>query len=180
MDRQEVFIEMLYREIKGKNKLEAIDLLSLAKSIYQYYTGEEYIGKVAWSNRLKTSGANIRFDPLKNTGSIQVNRLYIEKFGEEELIDILKHELTHYYLYRKGQLKHGHGKGFKETLQDIFKSNCIVAKYNEGIYQYQYQCQHCGAIYKSFRRIHKKIYCSKCVKGDHGKFKAAYRMLIKD
>ena len=180
MNRQESFIENLCLEIIEEALLEETELYSITSKIYRHYTGEAFLGDVKWSNRLKTSGANIRYSREKENARIQINRAYVKKFGKEELIEILKHELAHYYLYKRKKWKHGHGAEFVKTLKDIFKSNCIAAKYNEDIYRYHYHCQSCGAVYKSPKRIYKRIFCSKCVKKDQGQLKDQYQMRIRD
>ncbi len=180
MSHQEPFIEKLCTEITNEELLEEAELYRITSQIYCHYTRESFLGDVKWSNRLKTSGANIRYNREKENARIQINRAYVKKFGKEELIEILKHELTHYYLYKRKKWKHGHSSEFVKTLKDIFKSNCIEAKYNEEIYRYHYYCQSCGSVYKSTRKIHRRIFCSKCVKKDRGQLKDTYQMKIRD
>ena len=180
MDHQDYFIEKLMAGIKEASLLEEDELYNLANQIYVYYAGEDFLGLVTWSNRLRTSGANIRYNRSQQNAHIQLNRSYVEKFGKIELIEILKHELTHYYLYKRKKWKHGHGPEFVKTLKEIFKSNCVAAKYNEEIYRYHYYCQTCHGVYKSTKRIYRKIFCAKCVKNDQGKMKDQYQMKIRD
>lgn len=180
MSHQEPFDKILCGEIIDEALLDETELYRITSQLYRHYTREVFSGDVKWSNRLKTSGGNIRYSRERESARIQINRAYVEKFGKEELIEILKHELTHYYLYKRKKWKHGHGSEFVKTLKDIFKSSCIAAKYNEDIYRYHYYCQSCGAVYKSIRKMHRRIFCSKCVHKDGGQLKDAYEMRIRD
>ncbi len=179
MEQSDLFTEGLLQEISEIKELYERDLLGITKKIYAYYTQGEYIGEAAWSNRLKTSGANIRYQPRQDHAVIHVNKQYVDKFGKRELIEILKHELVHYYLYKQGRMKHGHGELFKRTLKNLFNSHCINAKFNEDMYQYGYTCGSCGSTYKSTKRIHRAIYCGKCTKGNAGKIREDFRMVMK-
>lgn len=177
MSRQnDLFTESLYHQISAMENLQEKDLLWITDRIYMHYVQEPYTGEVKWSNRLKTSGANIRYDPKTGHGLIQVNRQYAEKFGKLELLEILKHELAHYYLYKQGKLKHGHGEVFKKTLRKIFHSECIWAKRNEDVYRYTYVCRKCKSVYKSTKNIKRAVYCGRCTKENHGQIKEAFRM----
>ncbi|MBB6214052.1 SprT-like protein [Anaerosolibacter carboniphilus] len=180
MEQGDLFTEALLQEISEIDELYERDLLWITKKIYAYYAQGEYRGEVTWSNRLKTSGANIRYQPKLDQAIIHVNKQYADKFGKRELIEILKHELAHYYLYKQGKMKHGHGEIFTKVLKNIFNSHCVTAKFNEEMYRYTYACKRCGSIYKSTRRIQRPIYCGKCTKGNAGKITEEFRMVMKN
>jgi SprT-like protein len=180
LEQSDLFTEALLQEILDIEEIYERDLLWITKKIYSYYAQGEYVGEVKWSNRLKTSGANIRYQPRLDLAVIHVNKSYVDKFGMRELIEILKHELAHYYLYKRGKMKHGHGEVFRKTLKHVFNSHCITAKFNEDMYRYTYGCKKCGSIYKSTRRIQRPIYCGKCTKKNAGKIKEDYRMVLKE
>ncbi|MDF2545241.1 MAG: hypothetical protein K0R93_139 [Anaerosolibacter sp.] len=180
MEQRDLFTEALLQEVLEIEEIHERDLLWITKKIYSYYAQGEYIGEVTWSNRLKTSGANIRYQPKFDLAMIHVNKAYVDKFGRQELIEILKHELTHYYLYKRGKMKHGHGEIFRKTLEHVFNSYCMMAKFNEDMYQYTYGCKQCGSIYKSTRRIQRPIYCGKCAKNNGGKIREDFGMVLKE
>ncbi|MFZ5968039.1 MAG: SprT-like domain-containing protein [Bacillota bacterium] len=180
MLKEDWLYKQLYEEIYIKQDFQEKELLELASKIYMGYTKGDFIGQVKWSNRLKTSGGNIKYDRKSQHAVIQINRKYFLKFGVKELIEILKHELAHYYLFRLGKMNHRHGQLFKDTLKEVFKSDCLTAKYNSDVYQHHYFCGKCGGTYRSIRKYRKIIYCGKCAKENDGKLHHSYRMTLKD
>ena len=154
------------------------ELVQLTSKIYSFYTQKPFVGDVKWSNRLKTSGGNIRYNVKSNDCMIHLNREYAIKFGKLELVEIIKHELGHYYLFKEGCFKHGHGNRFKSVLMEIFHCNKVHARMNEDNYKYIYRCQACGGTHQRTRRINKRIYCSQCVKEYKGKIKNEFQMLL--
>lgn len=49
--------------------------------------------------------------------SIIMKRIFYEKANEKQLTNILKHELTHAWLCRKGMMATGHGKEFRDKFK---------------------------------------------------------------
>ncbi|MCP3764042.1 SprT family protein [Domibacillus sp. A3M-37] len=123
-----------------------------------------FLHKVYVNKRLRTTGGRY----MLQSHHIEVNEKYIEAYGEEELIGILKHELCHYHL-------HLQGKGYRHSDQD-FKAllkktgsprHCrplpgLTQTVKRGIV-ICYSCSACGIRYERHRRINTTKYvCGVC------------------
>jgi SprT-like protein len=90
---------------------------------------------------------------------IEMSQEFMGYADDEEVIDVLKHELVHYALFEKG-LPHGDSdKEFKDTVDrlGIGRSNTIKLR---GKF-HKYICDCCGYSYHRKKRLSKGIYC-KC------------------
>lgn len=119
--------------------------------------GKVFKHEAVFNKRLKTTGGRY----LLRTHNIEINPIYFERFGEQEVIGIIKHELCHYHLHIEGKgYKHG-DKDFKELLKTTgsprYCSSLEIVKHH-------YICSKCGLEYKRQRRINTDKYrCSKCL-----------------
>lgn len=131
-------------------------LTILVKKISESYFGKTFQHQASFNNRLRTTGGRY----LLRTHNIEVNYKYLERFGEEELIGIIKHELCHYHLHIEGKgYKHG-DRDFKELL--IKTGSPRYCSSLEEV-KHLYICTKCALEYKRKRRINTDKYrCSKC------------------
>lgn len=136
-------------------KDEALTLL--VKEISLRYFGKVFVHEAIFNSRLRTTGGRY----LLRTHNIEVNPKYLERFGENEVIGIIKHELCHYHLHIEGKgYKHG-DRDFKELLTRTgsprYCSSLEIVKHH-------YICTKCGLEYKRQRKINTAKYrCSKCL-----------------
>lgn len=111
-----------------------------------------------FNRRLKTTGGRYHLADHH----LDFNPLVYEKYGEEELIAVIKHELCHYHL-------HLEGKGYQHRDADFKK---LLAKTGGSRYakplgatakNYSYRCSQCRSIIRRKRRIDtKRFVCGKC------------------
>lgn len=124
-----------------------------------------FLHKAYVNKRLRTTGGRY----MMQSHHIEVNGKYIEAYGEDELIGILKHELCHYHLHlqRKGY-KHG-DQDFKALLKKtrsprycrplpVLKQTTVERRVVNC-----YRCSACGMSYRRYRRINTTKYvCGVC------------------
>lgn len=140
------------------------EIQKLTEDLSLRFFERPFLHRAYVNKRLRTTGGRY----LLQSHNIEVNEKYIEAYGEEELIGILKHELCHYHLHIEGRgYRHG-DRDFKALLKRTGSPrHCrplpeltkkarlrIVIRYN---------CQACGMRYERRRRINTKKYvCGAC------------------
>ena len=124
-----------------------------------------FLHKAIFNTRLRTTGGRY----LLGTHNIELNKLYLEEHGIEELKGIILHELCHYHLHlmKKGY-KH-EDKDFKELMKRVGAPRyCkplvkLKKKKKTQEIKYKYICTSCGQIYLRKRKVDLKRYvCGKC------------------
>lgn len=104
---------------------------------------------------------------LLKSHDIELNPKQYERYGKEELIGIIKHELCHYHLHLEGKgYKHG-DKDFQEWLAKTGAPRyCKTAQDEQTVLVYT--CTSCSRTYHRRRKINTQKYvCGTC----HGKLK---------
>lgn len=71
--------------------------------------------RAVFNDRLRTTGGRY----VLSTHHIELNRKYYEQYGEEELIQVIKHELCHYHLHLEGKGYRHRDRDFRELLQKV-------------------------------------------------------------
>ena len=72
-----------------------IELQRLTEQLAIDYFGVEFKHKAYFNHRLRTTGGRY----LLRSHHIEINPKQLENFGEQAIIDIIKHELCHYFLH---------------------------------------------------------------------------------
>lgn len=137
------------------------ELTILVKKISREYFGKDFNNVATFNSRLRTTGGRFH---LKD-GHIDINPAVIEKYDEEALVGVIKHELVHYHLYYSGSGKHGHGsKEFKELLARVGGSRYAPVLSEPKKKKYNiYECSSCGLEYKRVKKINtRRFVCGKC------------------
>lgn len=133
------------------------ELNEIAKSIYKEHFDEDFHGWVEWSTRMKRIAGNCRSD-----GRIALNKHYYERYGKEEIILVLKHELTHLYCFKKiGKHSHNHPL-FKEILEQLGGSK-IGKMMPKKVHIYE--CPSCKKQWFFKSRLRKYFSCAYCSNG---------------
>lgn len=127
------------------------------------YFNRPFLHLASFNSRLKTTGGRY----LLKTGNIELNKLYYEEHGIEELKGIILHELCHYHLHlMKMGYKHG-DKDFKTLLKQVgaprYCKPLSSLEKRKVSYKYHYICTKCNQSYLRRRKIDLKRYvCGKC------------------
>ena len=117
------------------NTVTTINLNEIARWIYESCFYESFWGTVSWSSKMKGIAGN-----CKSNGEITINKNYYLKYGLEETILILKHELSHLYCFKKIGTHDDNSDLFLETLQKL--GGIIKAKRIPETF-YIYECPIC-------------------------------------
>ncbi|MBW7651936.1 SprT family protein [Anoxybacillus sp. ST4] len=116
--------------------------------------------RAIFNDRLKTTGGRY----LLSTHNIELNRKYYEQYGEEELIQVIKHELCHYHLHLEGKGYRHRDRDFRELLQKVraprFCKPVVLAKTGKKRY---YECTSCHYVYVRKKAMDTNRYvCGRC------------------
>ncbi|MDW0110174.1 SprT family protein [Sporosarcina aquimarina] len=147
----------------GRNEnLSVKDLQELTESLSIQWFQKPFIHQVTYNSRLRTTGGRY----MLADHSIQVNPIVESRYGIEEVIGVLKHELCHYHLHIEGRgYKHG-DQDFKELLRVTESPRyCKSLNDEEPLTKVMrlYTCTNCGLLYKRKRRVDtRKFRCGKC------------------
>ena len=135
------------------------ELNSIANAIYEEHFGEKFHGWVMWSTRMKRIAGNCRSD-----GRIALNKHYYERYGKEEILLVLRHELAHLYCFRaKG--RHSHQDPlFLATLEKL--GGTAIGKMMP-IKVYIYECPQCKKQWLFKSPLKKYFACAKCSRGGY-------------
>lgn len=138
-----------------------LDLQQLVQTISEETFHKPFRHRAYFNKRLRTTGGRY----MLQTGHIEMNPLVYEKYGMEEMIGVIKHELCHYHLHQEG-------KGYRHGDQD-FKQ--LLAATNSPRYcrplqerrksgkRFVYECTACHQQYERKRRMDTKKYrCGLC------------------
>lgn len=126
--------------------------------------GKDFLHKAYFNKRLRTTGGRY----MLRTHNIEVNPLVFQKYGIEELIGVIKHELCHYHLHIEGKGYKHRDADFRELLKNTnsprFCSTLVEKNQRIRSRKYTYQCAKCSLYYNRKIRINTQKYrCGKCL-----------------
>ena len=91
------------------------ELQTLVEKISRDYFNKPFRHQATFNSRLRTTGGRY----LLQSHNLEVNKKYLDEFGMEELIGIIKHELCHYHLHIEGKGYQHRDRDFKQLLQKV-------------------------------------------------------------
>lgn len=125
--------------------------------------GKGFNHKAYFNKRLRTTGGRY----MLRSHHIEINPLVFEKYGMDELIGVIKHELCHYHLHIEGKGYQHRDADFRELLKSTnsprFCSTLIERKTRKAKKMYTYKCSKCSLLYNRKIRLNTSKYrCGKC------------------
>ncbi|MDF7672268.1 SprT family protein [Lactobacillus sp. ESL0701] len=137
------------------------ELQKLVEAIAVKYFNQPFRHQVKINYRMTTTGGRYR---LKDH-QIEINAHFLIPQYRHELIGIIKHELTHYFLHLSGRGYRHRDQDFKQLLNQVggsrFAPDIGLSKKQQR--KYLYSCQKCGQEYRRVRQINVRRYsCGKC------------------
>ncbi|MEI5995414.1 SprT family protein [Candidatus Enterococcus mansonii] len=116
--------------------------------------------KAFFNRRLKTTGGRYHL----SSHDIDFNPKVIERYGKEELVKVIKHELCHYHLHLEGKGYRHKDSDFKLLLKQTGGTRYVRPLVEQKPQSYhQYQCEKCQTLILRKRRINThKFVCGKC------------------
>ncbi|UTR05716.1 SprT family protein [Alkalihalobacillus sp. LMS6] len=136
------------------------ELQRLTEELSQSYFDLPFKHKAMFNGRLRTTGGRY----LLSSHHIELNEKHYLKYGKEELIGIIKHELCHYHLHLLGKgYRHG-DKDFKQLLKKVGAPRfCRSVKEEKAPFFLVYQCMSCTQKYYRKRKVNQSKYvCGVC------------------
>ncbi|WP_342506676.1 SprT family protein [Sporosarcina sp. FSL K6-2383] len=138
------------------------DLQKLIEDISIDVFGKPFLHLSRFNSRLRTTGGRY----MLVDHSIEINPLVFQRYGMEELVGVIKHELCHYHLHIEGRgyrhrdvdfrelLKKTESPRFCKVLSEMNKKPPLV---------HLYKCVACELEYRRRRRMDVRKYrCGKC------------------
>jgi len=144
--------------------MEDKELQKWVESISIEWFGKPFKHAASFNSRLRTTGGRY----LLGTHNIEINKKYLDQFGETELIGIIKHELCHYHLHIEGKGYQHRDAEFRELLKKVgaprFCSQLPEVKSKRKIRKILlYTCTSCNLMYHRRRMMDTDRYvCGKC------------------
>ncbi|WP_203248111.1 SprT family protein [Sporosarcina beigongshangi] len=138
------------------------DLQKLIEVISIDVFGKPFLHVSRFNSRLRTTGGRY----MLADHSIEINPLVFQKYGMEELVGVIKHELCHYHLHIEGKGYRHRDVDFKELLRKTGSPRfCkVLSERNQKrLALHLYKCVACELEYKRRRRMDVRKYrCGKC------------------
>lgn len=138
------------------------DLQKLIEDISLDVFGKPFRHVAHFNSRLRTTGGRY----MLGDHSIEINPLVFQKYGAEELVGVIKHELCHYHLHIEGKGYRHRDVDFRELLKETASPRfCkVLSERNQKpLVLHLYKCEACELEYKRKRRMDVRKYrCGKC------------------
>ncbi|UXR77833.1 MULTISPECIES: SprT family protein [unclassified Staphylococcus] len=136
------------------------ELQVMTEQIARQFFQRTFQHRAYFNPRLRTTGGRY----LLKTHDIEINPKQLEAFGEAALIDIIKHELCHYFLHLDKKGYQHKDADFKKLSSDVGAPRfCTPLQSYESRANYIYKCRRCGTEYMRIRKVDtKRMRCGKC------------------
>jgi len=143
-----------------KQVLTDDQLQVLVEEISLSFFRKKFQHKAFFNRRLRTTGGRYHL----GSHNIDFNPKVFERYGEIELINVIKHELCHYHLHLEGKGYQHKDAEFKSLLKKTGGSRYVRPLVDQKAQSYhQYQCKKCQTLILRKRRINTQRYvCGKC------------------
>ncbi|WYJ93150.1 SprT-like protein [Enterococcus sp. 9D6_DIV0238] len=141
-------------EMNDQRLQELVERISLADF------GKPFCHQAYFNRRLKTTGGRYHLQ----SHNIDFNPKVFERYGEPELVNVIKHELCHYHLHLEGKGYQHKDAEFKALLKQTGGSRYVRPLVEQKPQSYhQYQCEKCQTLILRKRRINtQRFVCGKC------------------
>ncbi|HEC2167492.1 TPA: SprT family protein [Staphylococcus delphini] len=115
---------------------------------------------IYFNRRLRTTGGRY----MLTSHDIEINPKQYEHFGEQALVDIIKHELCHYFLHLSGRGHQHKDRDFKVLAEKVGAPRfCQPTESYASRANYEYECQSCHSSYVRIRKVNVvKMRCGRC------------------
>lgn len=144
----------------AKQVLTDAQLQAMVEEISLSFFGKKFQHNAFFNRRLRTTGGRYHL----SSHNIDFNPKVFERYGESELINVIKHELCHYHLHMEGKGYQHKDPEFKSLLKRMGGSRYVRPLVEQKPQSYhQYQCEKCQTLILRKRRINTERYvCGKC------------------
>lgn len=138
------------------------ELQERVEAISHTFFQRPFCHKATFNKRLRSTGGRY----ILQTHNLEFNPKHLEKFGTEELDNIIKHELCHYHLHLMGKGYRHRDKDFRELLKAVGGTRfckSVQEKKIQSAYRYVLKCTSCNMEYYRKKRMNPAKYsCGRC------------------
>lgn len=146
---------------KFSDNLTEEELQKLVEEVSLKYFGKQFKHQVKINRRMTTTGGRYHLDDHH----IEINAHFLVPQYYQELVDIIKHELTHYHLHLSHRGYRHRDLDFKVLLNKVGGSRYApdIGLRRKRRANYLYVCTVCGQKYWRVRRLNIRRYvCGHC------------------
>ena len=136
------------------NVFSTAELNEIGRWLYESTFFESFYGKINWGSKMLGIAGN-----CNSNGQIVLNKNYYLQYGKEEVISVLKHELTHLYCFKHFGTHSDEDDCFKENLNKIGgieKAHSIPKQF------FVYSCPYCQKKWFFESKLEDKQLCKEC------------------
>lgn len=135
-------------------------LQQLTEQLAIEHFGIPFKHHIYFNRRLRTTGGRY----MLTSHDIEINPKQYEHFGEQALVDIIKHELCHYFLHLSGRGHQHKDRDFKVLAEKVGAPRfCQPTESYASRANYEYECQSCHSSYVRIRKVNVvKMRCGRC------------------
>jgi SprT-like protein len=137
------------------------ELAQLVQEISLSFFDQKFSHQVKINYRMTTTGGRYHL----NDHHLEINAHFLLPQYHDELIGIIKHELTHYHLHLAGKGYRHCDSDFKTLLNQVggYRYTPDIGLRRTKKVRYIYLCQYCGQKFRRVRRINLRRYvCGIC------------------
>lgn len=146
-------------EIDDIEELTDDRLQELVELISTNEFDREFKHRAFLNSRLRTTGGRYHL----NSHNLDFNPKVFERYGMEELVNVIKHELCHYHLHLEGRGFQHRDADFKNLLKKTGGSRFVKPLEEQKPENYQqYECLKCHNLILRKRRINTRKYSCRC------------------
>ncbi len=132
-------------------------LQSLVQRISLEYFNKPFLHQAVFNNRLRTTGGRY----MLQNHNIEISMKQFEAYGEEAIIDIIKHELVPYHLHIEGKGYKHRDRDFKQLAQQVGAPR-FCNPLPDVHFKYLYTYKSCNNEFPRKRRMSIHKYRCKC------------------
>ena len=136
-------------------------LQELVEQVSLKYFGRPFLHQVKINRRMRTTGGRY----FLSDHHIDINAHFLEKERYNDLVGIIKHELTHYHLHLVGRGYQHLNRDFKVLLAQVGGSRYApdIGLRKTKKRKYLYECTVCHHLYSRVRKVNTREYrCGAC------------------
>ncbi|AIM25144.1 SprT-like family protein [Melissococcus plutonius] len=132
----------------------------LVEKISNESFNQSFSHMASFNYRLKTTGGRYYLA----SHNLEFNPKIIDRYGIDELIKVIKHELCHYHLHLAGKGYKHKDKEFKRLLKQTGGSRFVPPLIDEKAKSlHHYECEQCRTTFLRKRKLNtERFVCGKC------------------
>ena len=145
----------------SSGELTESELQELVEHVSLSFFNRPFLHQAKINRRMTTTGGRYHL----TDHHLEINAHFLQPQYHDDLVGIIKHELTHYHLHLQNRGYRHRDTDFKLLLKKVGGSRYApdIGLRKKQKPKFVYKCQQCGQKFKRVRRINVRRYaCGKC------------------